>query len=159
MGFKQLKDVNFKGWSTWDYYAYRFSPDDIYENAKKIKKLAPTANLIQIDAGWYSQRGDFGQTRADFPGGMEAMARKIEDEGMILGVWIDGFRANTDSEVFKNHPEYFLHDQDGKPIVRLMRPEEARQYKGLFRLLSPWCPCPYGRVHPCDPRRNGNHLL
>jgi alpha-galactosidase len=42
---------------------------------------------------------------------------------MIPGAWIDGFRANTDSKVFKNHPEYFLHDQDGNIIVQVRKPE------------------------------------
>jgi hypothetical protein len=38
----------------------------VSEPQKKIKEIAPTANLIQIDAGWYSQRGDFAQLT--FPG-------------------------------------------------------------------------------------------
>lgn len=120
-GIQQVKDVNFIGWSSWDYYGYAFDVNDIYENADMLNKIAPNANLVQVDAGWYSQRGDFGQTRADFPGGMAEVNRQIEARGLTLGVWIDGFRANTDSEVFKNHPEYFLSDQNGDPIVRPMR--------------------------------------
>lgn len=122
-GIQQLKNVDFKGWASWDYYAYKFSTDDIYENAQIIKQLAPATNLIQIDAGWYAQRGDFAVSRADFEGGMKAVADKIKAAGMIPGAWIDGFRANTDSEVFKKHPEYFLHDQDGNVIVQVRRPE------------------------------------
>jgi alpha-galactosidase len=122
-GILQLKDVDFKGWATWDYYAYKFTTDDIYENTEFIKQLAPATNLIQIDAGWYAQRGDFAVSRADFPGGMKAVADKIKSAGMIPGAWIDGMRANTDSEVFKNHPEYFLHDQDGNVIIQVRRPE------------------------------------
>jgi len=122
-GIQQLKDVDFKGWASWDYYAYKFTAEDIYENTEKIKQLAPEANLIQIDAGWYAQRGDFAVSRADLPGGMKEVADRIKAAGMIPGAWIDGFRANTDSEVFKNHPEYFLHDNDGNVIVQVRRPE------------------------------------
>lgn len=122
-GIQQLKDVDFKGWASWDYYAYKFSALDIYENSEIIKQLAPATNLIQIDAGWYAQRGDFAVSRADLPGGMKEVADRIKAAGMIPGAWIDGFRANTDSEVFKNHPEYFLHDQDGNIIVQVRRPE------------------------------------
>ncbi|MEX0982594.1 MAG: glycoside hydrolase family 36 protein [Bacteroidales bacterium] len=136
-GIEQLKDVNFKGWATWDYYAYIFGVDDIYENMEKLKEIAPTANLIQIDAGWYSQRGDFGQSRSDFPGGMKEVANQIKAAGMIPGVWIDGFRANTDSDVFKNHPEYFLHDQNENPIVRLMRPEGPDNTRAYFDYSHP----------------------
>jgi alpha-galactosidase len=55
-GIGTLKNADFKGWATWDYYAYVFSADDIRENAAKIRKLSPAANLVQIDAGWYSTR-------------------------------------------------------------------------------------------------------
>ncbi|MCF8363026.1 MAG: alpha-galactosidase [Prolixibacteraceae bacterium] len=134
---EQIKDVNFKGWASWDYYAYDFGVDDIYENTDKLNDIAPTANLIQIDAGWYSQRGDFGQARADFPGGMKEVAKQIKAAGMIPGAWIDGFRANTDSEVFKNHPEYFLKDQDGNPIVRVMRPEGPDNTRAYFDYTHP----------------------
>ena len=122
-GIKKVKDVDFKGWASWDYYAYKFSDNDIYENTERIKQLHPATNLIQIDAGWYAQRGDFGISRSDFPGGMKAIADRIKAAGMIPGIWIDGFRANADSEVFKKHPEYFLHDQEGNVIVQVRRPE------------------------------------
>lgn len=119
----KVKDVDYKGWATWDYYAYKFSDKDIYENVDLIKKLDPSVNLIQIDAGWYTQRGDFGKSRTDLPGGMKAIADRIKASGMTPGIWIDGFRANTDSEIFKQHPEYFLHDNEGKVIVQTRRPD------------------------------------
>ncbi len=119
----KVKNVDYKGWATWDYYAYKFSDKDIYENIDLIKQLAPTANLIQIDAGWYTQRGDFSKSRTDLSGGMKAIADRIKAAGMTPGIWIDGFRANTDSEIFKQHPEYFLHDNEGNVIVQTRRPE------------------------------------
>lgn len=122
-GIKNLKNKSYKGWATWDYYAYKFSDKDIYENMDQIKKLDPSTNLIQIDAGWYTQRGDFTNSRADLPGGMKAIADQIKAAGMIPGIWIDGFRANTDSNVFKKHPEYFLHDNEGNVIVQNRRPD------------------------------------
>jgi alpha-galactosidase len=136
-GIDQLKDVDFSGWASWDYYAYNFGVEDIYENMEKLKEIAPTANLIQIDAGWYAHRGDFAQSRPDFPGGMEEVAKQIKAAGMIPGVWIDGFRANTDSEVFKNHPEYFLRDQDGNIIVRQMRPKGPDNTRVYFDYTHP----------------------
>ena len=120
---KKLKNKVYKGWATWDYFGYKFSDKDIYENMDQIKKLDPSANLIQIDAGWYSQRGDFSNSRSDLPGGMKAIADRIKSAGMIPGIWIDGFRASTDSNVFKEHPEYFLHDNEGNLIVQNRRPE------------------------------------
>jgi len=122
-GINKLKEADYKGWASWDYYAYKFSDKDIYENVELIKQIDPTANLIQIDAGWYSQRGDFTNSRSDMPGGMKAVADRIKSAGMTPGIWIDGFRANTDSEVFRKHPEFFLHDNEGNVIVQIRRPE------------------------------------
>lgn len=136
-GIKHLKDADYKGWATWDYYAYRFTADDIYENTEIIKQLAPSANLIQIDAGWYAQRGDFATSRPDLPGGMKAIAERIKAAGMTPGIWIDGFRTNTDSEVFKNHPEYFLRDQDGNIIVQLRRPEGPDKDRAYLDYSNP----------------------
>ena len=121
-GITSLKDVDFRGWATWDYYAYKFTAEDILANAEQLKEIGAAADLIQIDAGWYAQRGDYTQNRADLAGGMGEMIKRISEAGMATGLWLDGFRANTDSEVFKLHPEYFLHDLDGKPIIQVRRP-------------------------------------
>ncbi len=121
-GIGKLKNVDFKGWATWDYYAYVFSADDIHANTEQLKKLTPKANLIQIDAGWYSARGDY-KDRPNLVGGMKGVADRIKAAGMTPGVWIDGFRANSTSEVCQKHPEYFLHDQDGNLIIEVRRKE------------------------------------
>ncbi len=122
-GITKLKPADYKGWATWDYYAYMFSADDIRGNIEKIKELSPSANLIQIDAGWYATRGDYTLVRPDLVGGMKAIAQQTKAAGMTPGIWLDGFRANSTSEVCKNHPEYFLHDQDGKMIIEVRRTE------------------------------------
>ena len=121
-GIGTRKHADFKGWATWDYYAYVFSADDIRENVERLRHISPAANLVQIDAGWYSARGDYG-ARADLPGGMKGIADRIKAAGMTPGIWIDGFRANSTSEVCKAHPEYFLHDQDGQLIIEVRRKE------------------------------------
>jgi len=121
-GIGRLKNADFKGWATWDYYAYVFSADDIRENTEKIKTLSPAANLVQIDAGWYSTRGDY-TVRTSLAGGMKEIAGRIKAAGMTPGIWIDGFRANSTSEVCTQHPEYFLRDQDGHLIIEVRRTE------------------------------------
>ncbi|MDI1248795.1 MAG: alpha-galactosidase [Lacunisphaera sp.] len=136
-GIKRVKDVDFKGWATWDYYAYKFSADDIFGNMEQIKKAGSAADLIQIDAGWYAMRGDYTADRPDLAGGMKAVIKRIKDAGMMTGLWLDGFRANTDSEVFKKHPEYFLHDQDGKMIVQVRRPEGVDRDRVYFDYSHP----------------------
>ena len=136
-GIKKLKDVDFRGWATWDYYAYRFSADDIYANLRELEKVGGAPHLIQIDAGWYGVRGDYTVDRPDLAGGMKEVASRIRAAGMIPGVWIDGFRASSSSEVCKKHPEYFLHDQDGKMIVQVRRSEGLDRDRVYFDYSHP----------------------
>ena len=135
-GIKKLKNVDFKGWATWDYYAYVFSTNDIYENTDKIKALSPAANLIQIDAGWYSIRGDY-MVRTNLAGSMKEISDRIKAAGMTPGIWIDGFRANSTSEVCIKHPEYFLHDQDGNMIIEVRRPTGLDRDRVYFDYSHP----------------------
>jgi alpha-galactosidase len=112
-----LKPADFKGWATWDYYGRVFSADDIYGNMDQLNKLAPDSNMIQIDGGWWTERGDYQSVRPDLKGGIKAIADRIASEGKTPGLHFDGFRGDANSEICKKHPEYFLHDQDGKLIV------------------------------------------
>ena len=117
-GITKLKNADFKGWATWDYYGRVFTTEDIYGNMDQLNKFAPEANLIQIDGGWWTERGDYQSVRPDLsPGGIKAIAARITAEGKIPGLHFDGFRGDASSEVYKAHPEYFLRDQDGRVIV------------------------------------------
>jgi alpha-galactosidase len=115
----KLKKADFKGWATWDYYGRVFTANDIYGNMDQLNKLAPEANLIQIDGGWWPERGDFQSVRPGLlPGGIKAIAARIASAGKIPGLHFDGFRGDANSEIYQAHPEYFLHNQDGKLIVQ-----------------------------------------
>ncbi|MFC1761092.1 glycoside hydrolase family 36 protein [Planctomycetota bacterium] len=116
-GIEKLKDVEFKGWATWDYYGQKFSQEDVFGNMDELNKIDPGCNLIQIDGGWWTERGDYMSPRSDLPGGIKAIADRIASEGKIPGLHFDGFRGDIAAEITKKHPEYFLHDQDGKLLV------------------------------------------
>jgi len=114
----KLKPADFKGWATWDYYGRVFTPKDIYGNMDELNQLAPEVNMIQIDGGWWTERGDYKTLHAGLlPGGLKEIVSRITAEGKTPGIHFDGFRGDEASEVYKTHPEYFLHDQDGKLIV------------------------------------------
>jgi alpha-galactosidase len=119
-GITKLKPADFKGWATWDYYGRVFSAKDIYGNMDALNKLAPEANMIQIDGGWWTERADYKSVRPDLlPGGIKEIVSRITSEGKTPGIHFDGFRGDENSEIYKAHPEYFLHDQDGKLIVEV----------------------------------------
>ena len=114
----KLKPADFKGWATWDYYGRVFTPKDIYGNMDQLNQLAPEVNMIQIDGGWWTERGDYKTLHSGLlPGGLKEIVSRITAEGKTPGIHFDGFRGDEASEIYKTHPEYFLHDQDGKLVV------------------------------------------
>ena len=128
-GISKLKPADYKGWATWDYYGRVFTDQDIYKNMDALNKLTPDANMVQIDGGWWIERGDYQTVRSDLPGGIKAIVSRIKSEGKTPGLHFDGFRGDAASEVCKAHPEYFLHDQDGKMIVDVKEmPDRVMKY-------------------------------
>ena len=128
-GISKLKPADYKGWATWDYYGRVFTDQDIYKNMDVLNKLAPEANMVQIDGGWWIERGDYQTVRPNLPGGIKAIVSRIKSEGKTPGLHFDGFRGDAASEVCKAHPEYFLHDQDGKMIVEVKEmPDRVMKY-------------------------------
>jgi alpha-galactosidase len=123
------KKINqFKGWSTWDYYAQYFTNKEIESNIKQLQDLNVDANMIQIDGGWWKYRGDYLSSRPDIVGGMKAVAKQIKDNGYSPGIHLDGFRAEKASDVYKAHPDWFLKDQDGNTIFsETQRPDRMEQ--------------------------------
>ena len=125
----ELKKVDFTGWATWDYYGRVFTSVDVMKNVEELKRLAPNSNLLQIDGGWWTQRGDYTSVRDDLAGGIKSLASNIAAAGMTPGLHFDGFRADIASEIYKNHPEYFLHDQDGNVITeQKIKPDRTMNY-------------------------------
>jgi len=146
----KLKPADYKGWATWDYYGRVFSSKDIYGNMDALNKLAPEANMIQIDGGWWTERGDYKTLRPDLlPGGLKEIVSRITSEGKTPGLHFDGFRGDANSNIYKTHPEYFLHDQDGKLIVEVNSKSE-RVMKYIYFDYSH----PGARAHIADCIRN-----
>jgi alpha-galactosidase len=108
--------IQFKGWSTWDYYGQKFTDKEIKMNIEELKKLSKDGNIIQIDGGWWIDRGDYLISREDIPGGMKAIGKMISDNGYTPGIHLDGFRAEMSATVYKQHPDWFLKDQNGATI-------------------------------------------
>lgn len=115
---KEKEQPHYKGWATWDYYGRNFTKEDVINNIDQLKKDGFDANLIQIDGGWWTQRGDYLSVRPDLGGGMKAIADYIKANGFAAGIHIDGFRADKASMVYKENPHWFLTDQDGETICQ-----------------------------------------
>jgi len=109
-----------RGWSSW-YHAYHLISEAYIMkalNAAKgvVKQYDLPLDVFQIDAGHYTEKGDWLKAIPEFPDGIKPVIKKIKDAGFIPGIWISPFGVGNRSELFSNHPEWVLHDKKtGKP--------------------------------------------
>ncbi len=95
------------GWCSWYYYGAQISEEIILENLRELKSRQVPVEVIQIDDGWNVNRGDW-EANERFPNGMKALADRIKAEGYTPGIWVAPFTAAPDSDLVKNHPEFFV---------------------------------------------------
>lgn len=105
------------GWSHWLYYFADVTEKDIRENMEIIAEKDLPFEYIQIDDGYQTAFGDWLSVKKDtFPGGMQKLATDIRQTGRKPGIWISPFMADSRSKLYKEHPDWFLHDYNGRII-------------------------------------------
>lgn len=88
-------------------------------NEKLVMELAKSAadagmKEFIIDDGWQDSYGDWGIDYKKFPNGLKPVFDYIKSLGMKPGLWISVGSASTESKVYKEHPEWFVRDKNGK---------------------------------------------
>ena len=127
------------GWCSWYYYGSNISADVIRENMYALKAAGVPVDIIQIDAGWQKDCGDW-EPNEKF-GDMKRLADEIRAEGYTPGIWIAPFAANETSEVYGSHPEWFVKNLDddgifGYPSMDFSHPGAAERLKKVFATIS-----------------------
>jgi alpha-galactosidase len=106
------------GWATWDYFGRNWTYDQVVANLDKLLEIYPKADFLQIDGGWWPQRGDYTLVRANLqPEGMKRLGALIRQKKLTAGIHLDGMRGDAKSQVAKDHPEFFLRDDKGRMLV------------------------------------------
>ncbi len=95
------------------------------ENA--IRELVDVAAQIGIervvlDDGWFHSRrddraglGDWEIDPAVWPNGLNPIIEYINSKGIEFGLWFEGEMVNQDSDLYRAHPEWILHEGDRVP--------------------------------------------
>jgi len=104
------------GWSHWFAYFAKVSEADILENARVIQEKDLPLEYVQIDDGYQTHFGDWTTINDRFPSGMRAVADAIRATGRKPGIWLSPFMASAASDVFVQHPDWFLRDAAGRHI-------------------------------------------
>lgn len=144
-------------WCSWYAHRMGMTEEKVLANAEvAAKHFKPLGlEIMQLDHGW--QRGDITGDwipNERFPHGLKWLAEQLHKRyGLKLGVWISPTDVAETSEIFKQHPEWMLKGDDGKPRVNwrwywapnpncyeldATYPEAFKFIVDSFRQLSDW---------------------
>jgi alpha-galactosidase len=105
------------GWCTWYQFFGTDRASDTLSNLAFIQENDLPLDVILVDDGYQAAIGDWLSTNAKFPDGMRALAEHIHAAGRSPGLWTAPFGAAAGSRLFNEHPEWFIRDGDGQPVV------------------------------------------
>ena len=93
----------------------------------KIRALVDVATEVGVervvlDDGWFHSRrndrsglGDWVVDPAVWPNGLTPVIEYINSKGIEFGLWFEGEMVNPDSDLYRAHPEWILHEGDRTP--------------------------------------------
>lgn len=119
MGVKPIDaSKNITGYCTWYYYYEKCSEQNLLANLAALKKNREpyAAEIVQIDDGYQTHQGDWLDQRDAWPTPLEDISRKITASGMAAGIWNMPMLASTASRIYKEHPDWFVLDENGEAI-------------------------------------------
>ena len=143
-------------WCGWGY-EFAVTPQQMLGTIPKLKELG--IHWATLDDGWFNNYGDWQPRSLVFSGGaVQDMVKKFHEQGVKVQLWwlplaVEdgkfgyGGRKFVTSEVAKEHPDWLVLDQQGRP-ARMARnlatlcpalPEVQAYYKQLTeRFIRDW---------------------
>jgi alpha-galactosidase len=104
------------GWCSWYCFGPRVTATQVLENLDFIAKAIPRLRYVQIDDGYQTAMGDWLETGAAFDGDVRGVLRAIRQRGFEPALWVAPFIAEAGSRLFREHPDWFVEDTDGRPL-------------------------------------------
>jgi alpha-galactosidase len=107
------------GWWSWTAYYFGLSQVTALSNAQwlaqNLKELG--FDYFHIDDGYSYSDGEYTTANAAlFPDGMRQLGHEICHLGLKFALWTAPFRVSQRAWVYEHHPEWLVHNAEGKPI-------------------------------------------
>src|SRR6185295_3252007 len=106
------------------------------------------AELFFVDASWYSALnsrwwntvGDW-EVGSRFPEGLAPIRERVHAKGMLWGLWMDAERIGSESNLAREHPDWFVRRYDERPepggMLDLTKPAAAEWMEAAIdRLIA-----------------------
>jgi alpha-galactosidase len=104
------------GWCSWYCYGPAVTNQIIEDNLDGFAKILPELKYIQIDDGYQPFMGDWLDENPSY-GNLRKTLTAIKAKGFEPAIWVAPFIAESKSRIFKEHPDWFVKDIDGTPLI------------------------------------------
>jgi alpha-galactosidase len=106
------------GWCTWYYFYGENTAEDVLQDLEAIDRYRLPLDVILLDDGYQTAIGDWLSVDLEkFPQGIAPVADAVRKAGHRLGIWTAPFGATAGSALYAAHPDWFLRDDEGRPVV------------------------------------------
>lgn len=106
--------------NNWEATYFFFNEKKIVSIAKAGKEIG--AELFVLDDGWFGKRnsdkcslGDWYVNKKKLPSGIEGLSKKINDLGLMFGLWVEPEMISRDSDLFRAHPDWAMQTSRYEP--------------------------------------------
>lgn len=100
--------------NNWEATYFDFTEEKIVNLAKDTKELG--IELLVLDDGWFGKRnddksslGDWYVNREKLPLGIDGLAKRVNEEGLKFGLWLEPEMISVDSDLYRAHPDWCIH--------------------------------------------------
>ncbi|MBQ7294817.1 MAG: alpha-galactosidase [Clostridia bacterium] len=106
------------GYTSWYNYFQNITEDIIIRDLGGLDPYKDQVSIFQIDDGYETFIGDWLDPNPEkFPKGMKYIADEIHKKGYKAGIWLAPFNCQKISRMAKEHPDWLIKHENGKPMV------------------------------------------
>lgn len=106
-------------YNSWEGCMFDFTEAKLLRLGKLAKQLG--CELFVLDDGWFGTRdsdtcslGDYSVNAKKLPNGLKGLGEKLNTMGLQFGLWFEPESVSPDSELYRSHPDWALHDDLGR---------------------------------------------
>ena len=107
--------------NSWEAAYFDFTGETIVNLAKEAASLG--IDMVVMDDGWLGQRDDDNSSLGDWyvnekklGGSLSELIRRVHEQGVKFGIWIEPEMVNEDSDLYRAHPDWAIQIPGRKPI-------------------------------------------
>lgn len=107
--------------NSWEAAYFHFNGETIVQLAKEAAELG--IDMVVMDDGWFGKReddnsglGDWQVNEQKLGCSLGELTRKVNQEGVKFGIWIEPEMVSEDSDLYRTHPDWTMLNPQRKPV-------------------------------------------